>query len=142
MNDRYINVVFVRRTTYSEQKQKQKPLTTTTKKNHAQLAQDELLQQHKQRQSLSDHGYDIIDSIGKNFKKVAPAVNKALEYGWMPLVIFYGLRQGTHKFYPNDTSHLPDDLKDVPMERLPSFTDAIPFFGSHGCEKCGILPSD
>eukprot|EP00485_Elphidium_margaritaceum_P003553 CAMPEP_0202696598 /NCGR_PEP_ID=MMETSP1385-20130828/9890_1 /ASSEMBLY_ACC=CAM_ASM_000861 /TAXON_ID=933848 /ORGANISM="Elphidium margaritaceum" /LENGTH=125 /DNA_ID=CAMNT_0049352801 /DNA_START=72 /DNA_END=449 /DNA_ORIENTATION=- len=110
--------------------------------------QQQLLRQQQQGQneeekqiSLSDIGYDLIDLAGNQFKKVAPYVNKTLEWGWFPLVIAIGLRQGTHKFYPSDTANVPDDMRDMPMERNASWTDAIPLVGSHGSSKPGILPS-
>ena len=64
-----------------------------------------------------------------------------MEWGWFPLVMYYGLKQGTHKFYPSDVSNLPEEMQDCPMERNASWTDAIPFIGSHGSSQSGILPS-
>eukprot|EP01084_Bolivina_argentea_P053606 98407_1 len=98
-------------------------------------------QEEKQEVSVSDAAYDLIDLAGDQFKKIAPYVNKTLEWGWFPLVLYYGLRQGTHKFYPADTSNLPEEMKDVPMERTACWTDAVPLIGSHGAAKSGIMPS-
>eukprot|EP01084_Bolivina_argentea_P098050 176248_1 len=106
------------------QQQRQNPQEVKEEKKEAQV-------------SLSDSGYDLVDYCGNQFKKVAPYVNKTLEWGWFPLVLYYGLRQGTHKFYPSDTTNLPDDMQDCPMERSASWTDAIPFIGSHGSAQSG-----
>mmetsp|Transcript_64912 Transcript_64912/g.103316 ORF Transcript_64912/g.103316 Transcript_64912/m.103316 type:complete len:126 (-) Transcript_64912:31-408(-) len=112
-----------------------------------QQQQQQLLQQQQeemraaQQQSLADMGYDLIDACGEQFRKVAPYVNKTLEWGWFPLVLYYGLKQGTHKYYAADTSNLPEEMQDTPMERNAAWSDCVPFVGSHGSPKTGILPS-
>ena len=107
------------------------------------LEQQQYMQEEEKKPeiSLSDIGYDLIDLAGEKFKKVAPYVNKTLEWGWFPLVLYYGLKQGTHKFYPADTTNIPEDMQDCPMERIASWTDAVPFIGSHGSSRPGLLPS-
>ena len=99
-----------------------------------------IAEEKKQEVSLSDIGYDLIDAAGNQMKKVAPYVNKTLQWSWFPLVMYYGLKQGTHKFYPADTSNLPEEMQDMPMERGASWTDAIPLVGSHGSPQGGLLP--
>ena len=47
-----------------------------------QLLQQQYVEQEKKAEiSLSDIGYDLIDLAGEKFKKVAPYVNKTLEWG-------------------------------------------------------------
>ena len=106
-----------------------------------QLQSQQLIEEQQPQISLTEIGYDLIDLAGNQFKKVAPYVNKTLEWGWFPLVIYYGLKQGTHKFYPADTSNMPEEMQDCPVERIASWTDAVPFIGSHGSPQSGILPS-
>lgn len=89
--------------------------------------------------SLTDVGYDMIDSMGVKFRKVAPYINKTLEWSWIPFVIYYGLKQGTHKYYPSDPSQMPVDVQDMRLERPASWTDVVPFFGSHGAPQPGLL---
>lgn len=90
---------------------------------------------------VGDTVYGTIDYCGKKFGKVAPYVNKTLQYGWVPLVVYFGLKQGTHKYYPTDESKIPADMMDQQLERVASWTDAIPLIGSHGSPKAGLLPS-
>ena len=123
---------------------------------HAQLQahQQRMLMQQQQQNDLNgenaisivtakvnDAIYDTIDYCGNKFKKVAPYVNKTLQYGWVPLVVYFGLKQGTHKYYPSSDTNLPVDMMDQQLERLPSWTDAIPIIGSHGSPKSGLFPS-
>ncbi|ETO00578.1 hypothetical protein RFI_36861 [Reticulomyxa filosa] len=51
------------------------------------------------------NGYEVIDACGNQFKKIAPYVNKALTWGWIPLCVYFGLKQGTHKYYPSEDEH-------------------------------------
>merc|ERR1712087_175777 len=102
----------------------------------------EEVKQQQPEVSLSEIGYDLIDLAGDQFKKVAPLVNKTLEWAWFPLVLYYGLKKGTHKFYPGDAANVPEDMEGVPMERSASWTDAVPFVGSHGSSQGGMILPD
>jgi len=87
------------------------------------------------------NGYQVIDNCGNHFKKIAPYVNKALTWGWIPICVYFGLKQGTHKYYPNEDMNLPDQSVGTQLERKPSWTDIVPLLGSAGSSQSGLLSS-
>ncbi|ETO12241.1 hypothetical protein RFI_25135 [Reticulomyxa filosa] len=87
------------------------------------------------------NGYEVIDACGSQFKKIAPYVNKALTWGWIPLCVYFGLKQGTHKYYPSEDLRLPEELAGTQFERKPSWTDTVPFIGSAGSGQSGLFSS-
>ena len=89
---------------------------------------------------ISNAYYDGIDYIGQKIKKAAPLINTTLKYSWIPVVVYMGLKQGTHKYYSDDKIHIGDSIgNDVAFERKASWTDTIPIIGSHGASKPGLF---
>ena len=89
--------------------------------------------------NLDEIAFNTIDYVKPKFTTVAPYINKVLGYSWIPVVIYYGLKQGTHKYYPGDDIDLPSDLQDTQLDRAPSWTDLLPFVGSAGCQNSGLF---
>jgi len=55
-----------------------------------------------------------------------PAVSqKALYYGWIPIIMYVGLNLGTHKY-------VSDDNLTMQKERAPSIFDCVPLVGTAG----------
>merc|ERR1712137_520108 len=48
-----------------------------------------------------------------------------LYYAWIPVICYIGMNMGTHKYFIED-----DTI--VQKERIPKFTDCIPFIGTFG----------
>merc|ERR1719427_762798 len=61
---------------------------------------------------------------------VRKRAEQTLMYTWAPIVIYFGLKIGTHKFIREPSNGKPSMQPPQPLERKAVWTDVIPFIGS------------
>ena len=56
---------------------------------------------------------------------ISPYANGIIYYGWIPFVIYAGLKHGTHKYMDPEKGQMP-------QSRPAKWSDLIPILGTHG----------